>query len=267
MKNITNLFNIFQHEEDYFNALTDKTKVRSLLGSQFVLILCFLLIYGIIMGSYNGFAQSISSAVKLPALIFLTLLICFPAFYVIQFMIGSKMTLVQMLGIVLSGFIVFATIAVSFATIVLFFMITGDNYAFIKLLHVAILLFSGIFAMRTIIRGLKYACEKQNIYPKLGLNVFKVWIIIFAFVGTQLSWNLRPFIGSKDMAFELFREKEGNFYLALVTTGFNFLNGSEKENNIESAEIKKEQTEIEKSPAKIESPNNSKSDSTQEKSN
>ena len=29
----------------------------------------------------------------------------------------------------------------------------------------------------------------------------------------QLSWNLRPFIGSKDLPFELFRtETRGNFY-------------------------------------------------------
>lgn len=70
--------------------------------------------------------------------------------------------------------------------------------------------------MKTIIGGLKYSCEKKNIYPKMGLNIFKIWIVIFAFVSAQLAWNLRPFVGSKDLPFELFRVKEGNFYLAVM---------------------------------------------------
>jgi hypothetical protein len=96
-----------------------------------------------------------------------------------------------MANIILSGFIVFTTIALSFTPIVIFFMITSDNYAFLKLLHVAIFTFSGIFAVKTIINGLSYSCEKKNVYPKLGLTVFKVWIVIFAFVSSQLAWNLR----------------------------------------------------------------------------
>lgn len=115
-------------------------------------------------------------------------------------------------------------------------MITGDNYAFIKLLHVAILMFSGIFAMRTIIRGLRYSCEKQHVYPKLGLSIFKAWIIIFAFVGMQLGWNLRPFVGSREMKFELFREKEGNFYLAVITSMYDLIKGDKSEADTENNE-------------------------------
>ena len=33
--------------------------------------------------------------------------------------------------------------------------------------------------------------------------------------GDQHSCNLRPFIGHRGMAFEIFREQEGNFYKAL----------------------------------------------------
>jgi hypothetical protein len=63
---------------------------------------------------------------------------------------------------------------------------------------------------------LKFSCEKRNVYPKLGIQIFKLWIIIFSFVSIQLAWNLRPFVGSRDLPFQLFREKEGNFYLAVV---------------------------------------------------
>jgi hypothetical protein len=192
--------------------------------NQALIILIFLLVYGVIMGSYNGFLQCLVTGIKIPCLIFLSLLICFPALFVIQYMIGSSMTLVQMANVILSGFTVFSTIALSFAPIVVFFMITSNNYAFLKLLHVGIFIFSGIFAIKTIISGLAFSCEKKNIYPKLGMSVFKIWIIIFAFVSSQLAWNLRPFIGSREMPFELFRQRESNFYVAVIQSMGDLLN-------------------------------------------
>jgi hypothetical protein len=81
---------------------------------------------------------------------------------------------------------------------------------------VAIFTFSGIFAVKTIINGLAFSCEKKNIYPKLGMRIFKIWIVIFAFVASQLAWNLRPFVGSRDLPFELFRARESNFYVAVI---------------------------------------------------
>jgi hypothetical protein len=179
-------------------------------------ILLFTFIYGVVMGSYNGFQQSMITGIKIPCLIFLSLIVCFPALFVIQYMIGSTMTLYQMANIILAGFFVFSTISLSFAPIVVFFMITGDNYAFLKLLHVAIFTFSGIFAIKSIIEGLTFSCEKKNIYPKLGMKIFKIWVVILAFVSSQLAWNLRPFVGSHDLPLELFRHRQSNFYVAVI---------------------------------------------------
>ena len=45
----------------------------------------------------------------------------------------------------------------------------------------------------------------------------------------QLAWNLRPFVGEKTMEFELFRKKEGNFYLEVLrSTGNLFYNPKNK---------------------------------------
>jgi len=216
MKTDPSIFKVFQHSDEFFEMLSDRDFSRRYVGNQVLFIFLFSLVYGIVMGSYNGYLQSMVTGIKLPCLIFLSLLICFPALYVIQYMIGSTMTLAMMTNILLSGFIVFTTIALSFSPIVIFFMITGDNYAFLKLLHVAIFIFSGIFAIKTILKGLSFSCEKKNVYPKLGLTIFKIWIIIFAFVSSQLAWNLRPFIGSQDLPFELFREHQSNFYVAVM---------------------------------------------------
>jgi hypothetical protein len=216
MKTNLSIFKVFQHSDDYFEMLSDSNYSRKHVIKQVFFIFLFSLVYGLVMGSYNGYLQCLVTGIKIPCLIFLSLLICFPALYVIQYMIGSTMTIYQMGNILLSGFIVFTTIALSFAPIVIFFMITSDNYAFLKLLHVAIFTFSGVFAVKTIINGLSFSCEKKNIYPKQGMTIFKIWIVIFAFVSSQMAWNLRPFVGSRDLPFELFRQRESNFYVAVI---------------------------------------------------
>jgi len=214
--NLPSIFKAFQRSDEYFEILNNPLHSRKYLLNQLLYIIIFSFLYGIIMGSYNGALQSLVTGIKIPCLILLSLIICFPALYVVQSMIGSTMNIWQMGNIIFAGFFVFSTIALSFAPIVIFFMITSDSYSFLKLLHVSIFTFSGIFAVKTIINGLKYSCETKNIYPKLGMNIFKIWVFILAFVSSQLAWNLRPFVGSREMSFELFRKHEGNFYVAVI---------------------------------------------------
>jgi len=70
--------------------------------------------------------------------------------------------------------------------------------------------------MKTIVDALKYSCEKKNVYPHVGVVVFRFWVVILAFIAIQLAWNLRPFLGDRGRPFELFRDYEGNFYTALI---------------------------------------------------
>jgi hypothetical protein len=228
MKTDQTIFKVFQHNDEYFELLSDSVLSRKYVIKQVLFILLFTFIYGIVMGSYNGFFQSLVTGLKVPCLIFLSLLVCFPALFVIQYLIGSTMTLYQMANIILSGFFVFSTIALSFAPIVIFFMLTGNNYPFLKLLHVSIFTFSGIFAVRTIISGLTFSCEKKNIYPKLGMQIFKIWVVILAFVSSQLAWSLRPFVGSRDLPFELFRTRTSNFYVAVMQSAASMFDPTRK---------------------------------------
>jgi hypothetical protein len=85
--------------------------------------------------------------------------------------------------------------------------------------------------MKLILEALKFACDKKNVYPQIGVTVFKVWIVILAFVGIQLSWNLRPFLGDKNEDFKLFRKYQGNFYTAVVYSFNQLFSGQETENS------------------------------------
>ena len=46
-------------------------------------------------------------------------------------------------------------------------------------------------------------------------TVFNIWVIVFALVGAQMSWVLRPFIGHPERPFEFFRARAGNFFMAV----------------------------------------------------
>jgi len=214
---IQEAFEVLQNREEHFEKIAKQEFPKNIIAAQAILICIFTFMYGLIMGSYNGFLQALSSGIKLWLLLFVTLTICFPSFYIVQLILGSKITIKQLLVILLSGFVMTTTILLAFAPIVLFFQLSGDNYQFLQLLHVFIFVFAGFFGMRVVLEALKTAFEGTNVYPKIGLNVFRIWVIIFAFVGVQLAWNLRPFIGSKDMKFELVRNNtQGNFYSHII---------------------------------------------------
>jgi hypothetical protein len=51
-------------------------------------------------------------------------------------------------------------------------------------------------------------------------TVFACWIVVFGFVGAQMGWVLRPFIGSPNMEFSWLRPRDSNFFEAVFNTLF-----------------------------------------------
>jgi hypothetical protein len=56
-------------------------------------------------------------------------------------------------------------------------------------------------------------------------NVFRIWLVVFALVGAQMGWVLRPFIGSPGQPFSWLRPKQSNFFLAVGTDIERLLSG------------------------------------------
>lgn len=216
MNKLSEYFPTLQNSDIYYEKITDESRIIKTLLGLISLLAVLTFIYGIVMGSYHSVSQSLVAGLKLFSLFILVLIICFPAFFIIQYILGSTLKLGQMLAIILSGFTLMSAIMVSFSPIIIFFHLTGSNYYFLQILHILIFTLSGFFGMKTVNDALQYSCEKKNIYPRIGVVVFRYWIIILAFVGIQLAWNLRPFLGDYQKPFKLFRSYEGNFYTALV---------------------------------------------------
>lgn len=209
-------FPSFQEKDAFYEKISHEQDAPSIILTQFLLLFIFSFLYGVVMGIYNGWLQAVTAGFKVPILFVLSMLICFPAFFMVQYILGSRLKFYSILAIILTGLVLTSAIMLSFSPIVIFFLITSKNYDFLKLLHVAIIGFAGIFGMRTVVEALKFSCEKKNVYPKIGVKIFQFWIIILAFVGMQLAWSLRPFIGAKDLPYQFLRKQESNFYLAVL---------------------------------------------------
>jgi hypothetical protein len=215
---------ILRRREDFFAEIFEGRKLRSITRMFVVTIAVLSLVYGITMGASSfgagfnrGFLQMVSSGLKVPALYLLTLAICFPALFIILVLMGSKLSFTQTLSLILLALTLNSILLAACAPIVFFFIITGSTYDFVKLLHVAVMAFSGAWAMAALWHGLREMCEKSNLYPKQAIRIMQVWILVFGFVGTQMAWSLRPFVGAPSEPFKVFRgELEGNFYSAVA---------------------------------------------------
>jgi len=104
-------------------------------------------------------------------------------------------------------------ILISFAPIMLFFIVTSRQHDFTTLLNVIMCAIAGFFGISLLWKGMEHITLKSEEEPSQW--ILTMWIIIYMFVGTQLAWTLRPFVGAKG-DFALFRDIEGNFYVYLM---------------------------------------------------
>ncbi len=49
-------------------------------------------------------------------------------------------------------------------------------------------------------------------------TIFRLWVVVFALVGAQMGWVLRPFVGSPGLPFTWFRGRESNFFQGILQT-------------------------------------------------
>jgi hypothetical protein len=222
------LSSILSDRERFFTAVVEEVDLGGKLRHSLLTLLLLSAFYGAAAGAYSGSLQAVSAGVKLPLLLLVTLGICFPAFYVVQILVGSRLRLLQVLVLVLASLALTAILLAAFVPISVFFLITGANYHFLQLLHVIVVLTAGLLGMYALHDGLTLVCEKRGVYPKKAITIMRVWTVLFAFVGIQVAWNLRPFLGERDAPFTITRDYEGNFYAAIIYSLNELARGAEE---------------------------------------
>lgn len=223
-------------------------------GSLTLAILALGLIYGACMGSYALFqpggaspAQFITTIGKVPLLFLLTLVVTFPSLYVFNALVGSRLNLVAVGRLIVAALAVMLTILASLGPIVAFFSLSTTSYPFMLLLNIIVFTVSGVLGLRFLLLTLhrltlvqneadraaharEMAAEQNEAHESAGaleyvsgdvLNrnvtrVFTIWIMVFGLVGAQMAWVLRPFLGHPGTPFELFRDRQSNFFEAVL---------------------------------------------------
>ncbi|MGI8924508.1 MAG: hypothetical protein ACR2HJ_10815 [Fimbriimonadales bacterium] len=146
-------------------------------------------------------------------LFLITVLICLPTLYVLGLVLGAKESVGQYLVVLLGTLAATGILLIGFAPITAFFLMTSSHYQFFKLLNVAVLGISGIIGARFFLRAMRTLWEENR---DARDKVLVLWIALYAFVGSQLGWTLRPFFGAPGMEFEPVREVQGNFYINIL---------------------------------------------------
>ena len=220
MKDLAIIETILRNRYHYFNEIREGIGLPEKMRAMLVSSIAFLALYGAVMGSTHSLWQALSSAAKLPILFLATLIVCSPTLYFFNVLFGSKQSLSQNMALILTAITVTAVLLLSFAPITLFFLLTTSQYQFFKLLNVAIFAIAGGMGVVFLSQGMRVVAASGKEGARARRWVLRLWILVYGFVGSQMAWTLRPFIGAPSMKFELFRQLGGNFYAnVLVSIG------------------------------------------------
>lgn len=226
MDHFDTLILLLRDRKLFLEEVRQNKRIDSKILSLMMVSSIFFAIYGAIIGSSSGWLQMLVSMVKLPSLYLLTLLICLPTLYFFDILFGSRADFKQYTVLSLTTVAVISVLLFSFAPITLFFLISIRSYHFFLLLNVAIFSLTGFVGVKLFYSGIRSVMELDQDTPKVRNRLLLFWLTLYGLVGSQLGWTLRPFFGSPDQPFQLFREVEGNFYSQVIRSFFTLLFGS-----------------------------------------
>lgn len=185
----------------------------------FVCLACA--VYGAVLGGWRSPLLAAYVAVKLPLLFLGTILVVTVFNWVAAQLFGAGFRLHDVL-LVVSGAMCVAGWALLACAPVAFFLVWAaaptsgspdelrHAHNVMLLTHIVVLAAAGVIGNAALFRGLRDAVPRTC--PAGALAA--IWLAAYAFVGCQLSWILRPFVGSPfyDVAFLRPDALERNFY-------------------------------------------------------
>jgi hypothetical protein len=183
-----------------------------------ILIVIFGSAYGGLMGTFGGIAgdrllQVLYSALKVPLLLLFTFLIALPSFFVLNALFGVGSDFPQVLTALISTQAGLTVFLLSFAPYTLFWYASSADY------NAAILFNTFVFALAAFVGQwlLRRSYKRLIAVNPRHRVLLRIWLIIYAFIGIQSGWVLRPFIGNPELKVQFFREGAwGNAYVEVA---------------------------------------------------
>ena len=223
---------LLRDREAFWNALRSRGLTgRGLMGlAAFIVVVCA--VYGSVLAGWRAPRLSLYVAVKLPVLFLGTTALVTAFNWMSASLLGAGLSLRSTLVVVFASMAIGCWILLGLLPVALFFLVSGVvrtgtpdelRYAHnaILLTHIVILALAGFAGNAALLKGLRRVVNPRC--PVCAL--FLLWIAAFAFVGCQLSWILRPFVGSPfyPVAFLRADALDRNFYEFVFTEVIPFL--------------------------------------------
>jgi hypothetical protein len=178
-------------------------------------------LYGAAMGSWRDPWQALFVAIKFPLILLLTTLGNALLNGMVAPLLGVNLGLRQSCLAIVLSFTIAAAILAAFSPVVAFlvwnappmtsdFRASGGTYSLIMLTHVVLIAFAGVTANLRLAQLLRQFSKT----PAGARRVLLAWLAGNLFLGSQLCWILRPFIGAPNLAVQFLRPNafQGNFY-------------------------------------------------------
>ncbi len=196
-------------------------------------------IYGAAIGLWRGPLMAVYVGIKFPLLIFLTTLCNTGLNGMLALVMGAGIGFRQTLLTQLMSYTIAALILAAMAPIALFILFNTPPFSsgnplghrLFMLLNVAIIAMAGIVANVRLYHFLTIRTANRA----LAHRILAAWLIGNLFVGAQLSWNLRPFIGAPNLEIQFLRPNpfDGNFYETVYRTATQLLHSTSPDRNQE----------------------------------
>lgn len=178
-------------------------------------------LYGAAMGWWRAPLQGLFVAIKFPLIILLVTLGNALLNAMLAPLLGLNIGLRPTFTAILMSFTIASMILGSFSPLAAFVVwntppmtsdvwVSSGPYSFILLTHVAVIAFAGVTANLRLFRLLHELSGNLAV----ARRVLLAWLAGNLFLGSQLTWILRPFIGSPGLQVEFLRKTafQGNFY-------------------------------------------------------
>jgi hypothetical protein len=174
--------------------------------------------YGAVMGTYSGLApgrlhQLFYSGVKVPLLLLATFLLCLPSFFVINTIAGLREDFGQVLRAIIGTQSCVTVVLAGLAPFTALWYLSSADYQ-LALLFNAFMFGIASLAAQVVVR--RYYGPLIRRSPRHRL-LLRVWFVLYVFVGIQMGWVLRPFIGDPSLPVAFFRSDAwGNAYIVVA---------------------------------------------------
>ncbi|MGL4421271.1 MAG: hypothetical protein ACRCZF_11440, partial [Gemmataceae bacterium] len=157
-----------------------------------IAVLCGGAIYGAIMGAFAGRAEQVFySAVKVPLLLAASTGLALPSFFVFNTLAGLRDDFPAAMRAVIGSQGTVAIILAALAPLTLVWYASAVDYLDAIVYNAAVFAVASFSAQRTLRRAYRDLIARNQRHR----IIYRIWVFLYAFVGIQMGWVLRPFIG------------------------------------------------------------------------